>query len=40
MITSSTARLSPGPALILVTTAFFSARRMFSIFIASTVHSA
>lgn len=37
MITSSTFRLSPGVALTDFTTAIFSARRMFSIFIASTV---
>ena len=40
MITSSTARLSPGAALIFATVSFFSDRRMFSIFIASTVQSA
>ena len=40
MITSSTASDAPGAALILRTTAFFSARRTFSIFIASTVASA
>jgi len=34
----STARLSPAAALILDTLPFFSARRMFSIFIASMVH--
>ena len=39
-ITSSTARLSPALALIFETLPFFSARRMFSIFIASTVASA
>ena len=40
MMTASTARLSPGPALIFATTPRRSARRMFSIFIASTVQSA
>lgn len=38
-ITSSTASESPSSALILPTVASFSARRMFSIFIASTVAS-
>src|SRR5690606_13858758 len=39
MITSSTASVSPGLQLILATTPSRSARRMFSIFIASTTHS-
>ena len=38
MITSSTAKLSPALAFIFDTFPFFSARRMFSIFIASIVH--
>ena len=38
-ITASTARLSPGLALTLLTVASHSARRIFSIFIASTVQS-
>ena len=40
MITSSTRRLSPAAAFTDFTTARRSARRMFSIFIASTVASA
>ncbi len=38
-IAASTARLSPGPKLAAFTTAAFSARRIFSIFIASTTAS-
>ena len=38
-ITWSTARLSPAAALTVFTTPAFSARRMFSIFIASTTAS-
>ena len=40
MITSSTLRLAPGAAAIFFTRPLRSARRMFSIFIASTVASA
>src|SRR4029077_10411320 len=39
MMTASTARLSPALALIFLTRAFRSARRMFSIFMASTTAS-
>ena len=39
MITASTARLSPGLALILATVPSRSARNTFSIFIASTTQS-
>ena len=38
MMTASTARLSPGLALIFLTAPSRSARRMFSIFMASTTH--